>query len=71
MSNTATRTQMYLPGAAADEFPPNFAEFAAARAKGIATAQAISADAESGVNLERALMLEANQTPGGVWPGSL
>jgi hypothetical protein len=49
MSNTVTRTPIYLPGAAADEFPPNFAEFAAARAKGITTAQAISADAGSGV----------------------
>ena len=44
-------TPMYLPGAAADEFPPGFAEFAAARARGIAKARAISADARNGAKV--------------------
>ena len=44
-------TPMYLPGAAADEFPPCFAEFAAARAKGIAKARAISAGATNGAKV--------------------
>ena len=49
MSDTASTTRMYPVGAAADEFPPSFAEFAAARARGMARVQANSAHAQRGI----------------------
>jgi len=49
VSDTASTTRMYPVGAAADEFPPTFAEFAAARARGMARVQASSAHAQRGI----------------------
>jgi hypothetical protein len=67
VSDTASTTRMYPIGAAADEFPPTFAEFAAARARGIARVRANAANASNGIDSDRgptgAMMIHSGITP--------
>jgi len=67
VSDSASTTRMYPIGAAADEFPPTFAEFAAARARGIARVRANAADPSNDINSDHgpngAMMIHSGLTP--------
>jgi len=67
VSDTASTTRMYPIGAAADEFPPTFAEFAAARARGIVRVRANAADASNDINSDHgpngAMTIHSGLTP--------